>query len=131
MNKVAAHLRQKCDPQGSPLSNICYTLEKTDNSVHMNLVSKSFLGFLVDPLGRHPRSLTLQEKGIATRGAGSPWIGLEDISTRPSVKKGLLSSSLLLDLEGGRNLTLPAVDTSAAKKFAEAAATAWTDFNRE
>lgn len=96
----------------------------------MILASKSFLRFLIDPLGRHPRSLTLQEKGIAAHGAGSPWIGLEAIATRPSVRKGLLSSSLALDLGGGRNLTLPAVETSAVRKFAEAAASAWTDFNR-
>lgn len=102
--------RQKCTPQGSPLPKICYTSEKIGNSAHMNLVTKSFIGFLVDPLGRHSRSLALQEKGIAARGAGSPWIGLEEISTRPSVKRGLLSSSLSLDLGGGRNLTLPAVD---------------------
>lgn len=97
----------------------------------MNLASKSFLGFLVDPLGRHPRSLTLQEKGIAARGAGSPWIGLEDISTRPSVRNGLFTSSLYLDLGGGRNLTLPATNTTAARIFANAAATAWADFNRK
>ena len=96
----------------------------------MNLASKSLLGFLIDPLGRHPRSLTLQEKGISARGAGSPWIGLEAIATRPSVTKGLLSSSLSLDLGGGRNLTLPAVEPSAARTFAEAATTAWTMFNR-
>src|SRR6056297_2608042 len=98
--------------------------------MHMNLASKSFLGFLVDPLGRYPRSLTLQEAGIAARGAGSPWIGLNAIATRPTVIKGLLSSSLSIDLTGDRKLTLPAVDTSAAKKFADATATAWTDFNR-
>ncbi len=46
------------------------------------------------------------------------------------MRKGLLSSSLSLDLGGGRNLTLPAVDASAARNFADAAATAWTDFNR-
>nr|WP_229724302.1 UvrD-helicase domain-containing protein [Cribrihabitans marinus] len=96
----------------------------------MKLASKSFVGFLVDPLGRHPRCLTLQDKGIAARGAGSPWIGLERIATRPSVKKGIFSSSLLLDLGGGRHLTLPAVDASAARTFADAAATAWTDYNR-
>ncbi|MEC7256372.1 MAG: hypothetical protein VXW58_01000, partial [Pseudomonadota bacterium] len=92
----------------------------------MNLASKSFLGFLIDPLGRHPRSLSLQEKGISARGAGSPWIGLEG----PSVRKGLLSSSLSLDLGGSRNLTLPAVEPSAARTFAEAVTTAWSDFNR-
>lgn len=96
----------------------------------MNIVSKSFLGFLVDPLGRHPRSLTLQDKGIAARGAGSPWIGFDAVATRPSIRKGLLSSSLSLDLGGGRNLTLPAVDAFSARNFADAAATAWTDFNR-
>ncbi|KEP70005.1 helicase IV [Thioclava dalianensis] len=46
------------------------------------------------------------------------------------MRKGLLSSSLSLDLGGGRNLTLPAVDASAARNFADAATTAWTDFNR-
>ncbi len=51
----------------------------------MKLAPNSFLGILVDPLGRHPRSLSLQEKGIAARGAGSPWIGLEAIATCPSV----------------------------------------------
>jgi len=116
--------------EGYLLSNICYTSGKTGNSVHMNLASRSFLGFLIDPLGRHPRSLTLQDKGIAARGAGSPWIGLESIATRPLVRKGLFSSSLALDLGGGRNLTLPAVDAFAARTFADAAATAWTDFNR-
>jgi DNA helicase-4 len=96
----------------------------------MKLASKSFLGFLVDPLGRHPRSLILQEEGIAARGAGSPWIGLEAIATRPTVSTGLLSSSLSIDLAGGRKLTLPAVDASGARNFADAAAAAWTDFNR-
>src|SRR6056297_418060 len=130
MNKVGAHSRLKCAPQGSPLSDICYTSGKTGNAVHMNLASKSFLGFLVDPLGRHPRSLTLQEKGIAARGAGSPWIGLESIAMRPSVTKGLLTTSLSLDLGGGRNLSLPAVNASAARIFADAATSAWTNFNR-
>lgn len=97
----------------------------------MNLASKSFLGFLVDPLGRHPRSFVLEEKGIAASGAGSPWIGLEDIATRPAVKTGVLSTSLSLDLGDGRNLTLPAVKMSAAMKFADAVAAVWTDFNRE
>lgn len=96
----------------------------------MNLASKSFLGFLVDPLSRHPRSLTLQEMGIAAHGAGSPCIGFEVIATRPSVRRGLLSSSLSLDLGGGRNLTLPAVDASTARTFADAATTAWMNFNR-
>ncbi|SEQ86710.1 DNA helicase-4 [Loktanella sp. DSM 29012] len=96
----------------------------------MNLASKSFLGFLIDPFGRHPRSLTLQVNGIAARGAGSPWIGLESIATRPSVRKGILSSSLSLDLGNGGNLTLPAVNALAARTFAEAATVAWTNFNR-
>ncbi|WP_425044674.1 UvrD-helicase domain-containing protein [Primorskyibacter sp. S87] len=96
----------------------------------MNLASKSFLGFLIDPFRRHPRSLTLQENGIAARGAGSPWIGFEAIATRPSVRKGLLSSSLSLDLGGDRNLTLPAVEPSAARTFADAATIAWVNFNR-
>jgi len=105
-------------------------MEKTGNSVRMNLASKFFLGFLIDPLGRNPRSLTLHEKGIAARGAGSPWIGFDAIATRPSIRNGFLSSSLSFDLGDGRNLTLPAVDASAARNFADAAATAWTDFNR-
>lgn len=96
----------------------------------MKLASKSFLGFLIDPLGRHPRFLTLQDKGIAVRGAGWTWVGFEAIATRPSVRTERFSSSLSLDLGSGRNLKLPAVDGSAAKKFADAAATAWAEFNR-
>lgn len=73
----------------------------------------------------------LQEKVVAARGAGLPRIGLEDISSLRSERKGLLSSSLSLDLGDGRNPTLPAADTTAARKFAYAAATAWTDFHRK
>lgn len=126
----SAYSRLKTALQSSPLHVICYTSGKIGNLVHMNLASKSFLAFLSDPLGRNPRSLSLQDKGIEARGAGSPWIGFEEISTCPSVRTGLLSSSLSLDLGDGRNLTLPAVDTFAAKKFADATATAWTIFNR-
>ena len=39
-------------------------------------------------------------------------------------------SSLSLDLGGDRTLTLPALDASAARTFADAVTTAWTSFNR-
>ncbi|SHJ58246.1 DNA helicase-4 [Palleronia salina] len=50
--------------------------------------------------------------------------------TRPVVRKGLLSSSVSLNLGGAGNLSLPAVDAAAAKTFANAATAAWTNFNR-
>lgn len=96
----------------------------------MNLSSKPLLRFLIDPLGRNPKALALQDRGIAAQGAGSPWVGFGSIVARPSVRKGRLASSLFLDLSGDRTLTLPAVDESAARHFADAVTAAWADFNR-
>ncbi|WP_083194907.1 UvrD-helicase domain-containing protein [Pararhodobacter sp. CCB-MM2] len=71
----------------------------------------------------------LQGTGISAHGAGSPWIGFERIVSRPSVRKGLFSSCFCLELEGGKSLSLPAVNTAAAVEFAEAATSAWSKFN--
>tara|TARA_B100001179_G_scaffold231759_1_gene222549 strand:+ start:244 stop:3177 length:2934 start_codon:yes stop_codon:yes gene_type:complete len=96
----------------------------------MDLVSRSFLGFLADPFGRHPRQLTLKSDGIAARGGSLSWVGFQDVAHRPSVSKGLLSSTLSLKLGAERQVTLPGLRPLAAQLFANAVAGAWTDFNR-
>lgn len=97
----------------------------------MELISRPILGFLKDPLRRCPRALSLQDTGIAAHGGKRRWIGFEEIAARPTTTRGMLLSSLALDLSGGVRVTLPAVTALAASSFAEAAGNAWSNFNLE
>ena len=97
----------------------------------MKLTSRPILGFLSDPLCQYPRALSLQAAGVAAHGGERSWIGFEEIAARPSTKRGMLSSSLALDLNGGVQVVLPAVNGAAASAFAEAIADAWSSSNLE
>lgn len=97
----------------------------------MKLVSRPFLAFLADPLGRKPRSLRLNQDGLAAAGRKQTDIGFGNISARPTVKSGLFSSSLSLALSDGSHLLLPAVRSTAAQVFSDATEKAWMQFNVE
>lgn len=94
----------------------------------MKLNSQPILRSLSDPLRRYPRALSLQGAGIAVQGGERSWIGFEEISARPVTKRGMLWSSLALELNGGVRVVLPAANGAAANSFAEAVADAWSEF---
>jgi DNA helicase-4 len=95
----------------------------------MEITSRPILGFLRDPLRRHPRKLCLREDGVDVSGGSHRWIGFEDIVSRPSIGGGVFFGTLALELTGGSHLVLPAVRMATATSFAEAVASAWSDFN--
>ncbi|OOY18282.1 UvrD-helicase domain-containing protein [Thioclava sp. DLFJ4-1] len=97
----------------------------------MDLVSHSIFGFLSNPRGKHPRSLTLAEGGISVASGMRTWIGFEEVADKPTLKRGVFFSRLILDLQTGERVALPAVNQAEAKAFAEALETAWAAFNHE
>ncbi|MGM0743132.1 MAG: UvrD-helicase domain-containing protein [Pseudomonadota bacterium] len=97
----------------------------------MELVAHPLLAFLTDPLRRHPRALDLGPKGITAKGGTRSTIPFDEIASKPTTRRRLLSSSLALHLSDGANILLPAVRGSKARAFAEAVETAWSQFNLE
>ena len=95
----------------------------------MELTSRPVLGFLIDPLRRAPRALTLQDSGISVRGGAHNWIDFADIASRPAAESGMFSSSLAIALTGGARMALPAVRSTAASSFAQAMGDVWSEFN--
>ncbi|WP_306257422.1 UvrD-helicase domain-containing protein [Pararhizobium sp. IMCC21322] len=75
--------------------------------------------------------LSLQDTGIAAHGGRRSWVDFEEIAAKPTTKRGMLSSSLALDLNGGAQVVLPAVYGAAANDFAAAVGKAWSRFNLE
>ena len=97
----------------------------------MKLVSHPLLVFLIDPLRKHPRALTLQSDGVFVD--GGPWgrIDFSDIVAAPNLKNGWVSSALAIDLGNGGCVQIPAVRSGAAKLFAQATTKAWSNYNIE
>lgn len=95
----------------------------------MHLRAKLFLSFLRDPLGRDPRSMSLQSGGILITGGRTDWVPLEGISAAPFVQDGFAASTLVLPLSVSDAVRLPAVEKSAAQAFSSAVETAWREHN--
>ncbi|PIL11717.1 hypothetical protein P775_28685 [Puniceibacterium antarcticum] len=97
----------------------------------MKLISQNFWAFLVDPRGLSPRELSLQDNGISVVGKSHSLIGFGDVAAKPFARRGLLFSSLALNLGNGAQVILPAAKLAAAIDFADAAESAWSKFNLE
>jgi DNA helicase-4 len=104
---------------------VCQTVRKRFKPSSMELKSRPLFAFFRDPRRRLPRALSLQGSGIAAHGGKRSKIGFEEIVAKPATKRGMLSSSLSLDLAGGRQVVIPAVNTAAANSFAEAVEQTW------
>lgn len=95
----------------------------------MQISSRRLSSFIMDPLRRHPRYLALREQGIEARGGTRHWVGLEEIASKPSLRKGILSWTLELDLGKEAQLSLPAIPAAEGQAFAKTVAQEWERFN--
>lgn len=96
----------------------------------MQIKAQSFLGVMLDPLRRGPRSFSLTEDGILVHGGPRDWLGFDALSAAPMVKVGFLSNTVLLPVDERTTLRLPAVKKADALVFAEQAGQGWQQFNR-
>ena len=95
----------------------------------MKITSNPFLAVFSDPLRRHARALSIEDNGIEFHGRAKGVVKFDDIASAPHLKKGLLSSSLAINLDQGRQILLPAVRASVARSFVQATEKVWTHFN--
>lgn len=95
----------------------------------MDLSQKPLSRLILNPFGRSPRSLTLDEDRITAQGAKQISVSFDDLSAPPSVRTGLLSATVILPLDGGVPLTLRGADKGKAAAFAAAAEGAWRRFH--
>lgn len=95
----------------------------------MDLSQKPLSRLILNPFGRTPRRLTLEEERIAARGAKEISVSFDDLSAPPSIRTGLLSATIALPLDGGKTLTLRGADKGKAVAFAAATEAAWRRFH--
>ncbi len=91
--------------------------------------AKPILAFLLDPLGRGPRLISLTSDGISVIGGAINWVPFAAIQAAPVVKNGFPASALILPIEGAKSIRVRAVDLSTAQAFATAVEAAWRNYN--
>lgn len=90
---------------------------------------KPLLGLLLNPWGSAAQAIELREDALWATGGHHARVPLSEISSAPVVRKGLLSSTVTLPNDAGRNLTVRGVDHAAAAAFSNTVHGAWTRFN--
>lgn len=95
----------------------------------MEIAQKPLLGLILNPFGSMARSLTLDGDKITAKGVKRISVAFSEIASTPSLKTGLLSSTITLPLNAGREITLRGADKGEAAIFAEATEAAWRRFN--
>lgn len=73
--------------------------------------------------------MQLQADAITIVGGGCDTVRFERLNATPSVRRGVLSSTLVLPVEGLKPIRLRAVDLSTAQAFAAAVEVAWRAYN--
>jgi DNA helicase-4 len=95
----------------------------------MRLRANPFFAFLLDPLRRDPRALSIAAGGLAIEGGPRSWVGFETLEAAPLIQGGFPATMLTLQLDGASTVRLRAVERSAAMSFASAIEAEWRKFN--
>ncbi|MCZ8133555.1 MAG: UvrD-helicase domain-containing protein [Rhodobacteraceae bacterium] len=95
----------------------------------MRLRANSFLAFLLDPLRREPRSLSLGTDGLAIEGGSRSWVGFETVAAAPVLHGRFPATTLSLQLDSASPVRLRGVNRLAAISFASALEAEWRKFN--
>lgn len=94
------------------------------------LQRRPVLGLLCDPFGKSPHTLSLEQDAITVKSRkDTSSVSLANIATPPSLKKGLLGSSVCINLVEDNSVWLKGARQQNAEKFSEALRQAWTSFN--
>ena len=83
------------------------------------------MGFLADPLSRGVRGFMLSTTGITVKGHDARVVSFQGLNAPPTVKEGMLSATITLDLTDKKSVILKAVSRQAATAFRDATAIAW------
>ena len=97
----------------------------------MFLSPNPFRRFLSDPFFRQVKALELTKEGFSISGGLLARIGFAAIAQPPTLRRGLLGTSVEVTPHSSPIIRLPAVRRANAAKFVEAAEIAWRDFHKK
>ncbi len=97
----------------------------------MNQVkSKPIAGFVLNPIGTHPRQLSFQDQKLTVGTNHNGQVHLSDLADAPSVARKLLGSQLSVRTDDNTKYLLKGAKHSEAIAFAETVRTQWLAYNR-
>ena len=97
----------------------------------MRLQPKPFLSFLLNPFGMHARGMEHLDFELTIDARRGRKVHLRNLSTPPSVNKGLLGATVSIQMDDGSGAAIKGVDHQHAIVFAQEVQDAWCDFNIE
>jgi len=96
-----------------------------------HLRQKPLFGLLLNPLGKHAKSLEYREGQLYVSARRSQTIHLNDIAAAPVVSDRLLGSDLTIRCDDGHTTTLKGANRRSAIEFAQTVETDWINHNTE
>ncbi|WP_306047825.1 UvrD-helicase domain-containing protein [Nioella sp. MMSF_3534] len=87
------------------------------------------VGFLLNPLGRHARSIDFRDQELTVHAGSIQRLHLKDLAATPSVEKGLMGSTLSITSDGGNRTLMRGVRFDQATSFANTVRASWIAYN--
>jgi hypothetical protein len=97
--------------------------------VLMRLQPKPLLSFLLNPFGIHARSIEYRDGALIIDARRGRTVHLQDLADPPSLKRGLLGTTVRIRTDDGIGISLKGTNHQNADTFAREVRKAWTTFN--
>ncbi|SFK80723.1 DNA helicase-4 [Loktanella salsilacus] len=96
----------------------------------IRLQQRPLFGFFLNPFGTTARAIELKGDHLLVTGRSMPAaLSLADIGEAPALRKGVLGTTLSLQVSANRDVILRGTDHADACAFADTVQTAWVSFN--
>ena len=97
----------------------------------MRVQSKPFLSFLLNPFGAHARGIEHRDRELIIDARRGRTVHLGNLAAPPSTARGLLGTTVCIQMDDGSGAVLKGADHRHANVFALEVQDAWSAFNVE
>ncbi|MBM6583235.1 UvrD-helicase domain-containing protein [Microvirga sp. BT689] len=95
----------------------------------MRVQPKPLLSFLLNPFGTHARGIEYRDGALIIDARRGRTVHLQDLADPPSMKRGLLGTTVRIRTDDAIGISLKGVNYQHADTFAREVRKAWTTFN--
>ncbi|MEQ3678061.1 hypothetical protein [Pseudophaeobacter sp.] len=97
----------------------------------MRVEPKPFLSLLLNPFGTHARGIEHRDLQLIIDARRGRKVHLKNLTAPPTVTKGLLGTTVRIEMDDGSGVALRGVNHRPANVFAQEVQEAWSAFNIE